>query len=443
MAKPKKNHIFDAGPSRPVLILASRERIRHMTIRPVMTIAAAGLFTLLTVGSIGSAAYLAWRDDLLGAASERQARLQQDYEDRITTLRAEIERITSRQMIEQRTVQARMDQLLRQQTALVLRHDKLEGLVQRAEASGLSVPETADEGAQPLSASAFAPAGAADRTGRAASEGIRAIDRLLKPDLRLGDHAPSATGSSAQPSKDAASATLSRVSLSLDALDQQQQARVFSLTRQADRTADAIATIMRRTGVSVGLAADGRSQRDKGVGGPFVPPLKDGMMDDSFDAAANALDVALTRLEAVRRAATTLPYGNPAPGREITSGFGNRIDPFLGRLALHAGVDFQAETGQRVRSTGAGRIVAAGESGGYGNMVDIDHGQGLVTRYGHLSRILVREGDTVAAGDVIGLAGSTGRSTAPHVHYEVHQDGQPIDPATFLNAGLKLKAYLQ
>ncbi|MBT9372360.1 M23 family metallopeptidase [Rhizobium sp. CSW-27] len=444
VAKPGKNRILSAGRPRPVLILASGERIRHMTIRPWMTAAAAGLAALLTFGYCGSTAYLLWRDDLIGAANQRQERLQQQYEDRIAALRAQIDRITSRQMIEQRTVQVQLDQLLEQQNALFSRRDRIERLVQRAEASGLTVPS---EGAgipaalPSASAAAYAPSldgGAAAHAG-SASQGLKAIDRLLKPALRLGDHAPAAAVTAPEAPKEGTDLTLSRVSHSLQALEQEQKARVTGLTDEAERTASAISAILRRTGVSVGSDRSEGKAPKKGLGGPFVPPAT----GYGFDASLEALDVALTRLETVRQAASTLPYGNPAPGHEITSGFGNRIDPFLGRLALHAGVDFQAETGQRVRSTGAGRVVAAGDSGGYGNMVDIDHGHGLLTRYGHLSRILVREGDTVAAGDVIGLAGSTGRSTAPHVHYEVRQDGEAIDPTAFLNAGLKLKRYLQ
>jgi murein DD-endopeptidase MepM/ murein hydrolase activator NlpD len=110
---------------------------------------------------------------------------------------------------------------------------------------------------------------------------------------------------------------------------------------------------------------------------------------------------------------------------------------------LHAGIDFAAQTGDEVKSTGAGKVVAAGVAGGYGNMVEIDHGYGISTRFGHLSKILVNVGDEIKTGDVIGRAGSTGRSTGPHVHYEVRRNGQAVDPMHFLNAGMKLTTYLE
>jgi murein DD-endopeptidase MepM/ murein hydrolase activator NlpD len=195
-----------------------------------------------------------------------------------------------------------------------------------------------------------------------------------------------------------------------------------------------MADIMQDTGIKVDATEPG------GIGGPFVEP--ENIRGNIFESSMNDLDVALNRLETIRTTANSLPFGNPAPGRSITSRFGNRLDPFLGRLALHAGVDFRAETGAAVRTTGAGKVITAGNVGGYGNMVEIDHGQGITTRYGHMSVISVKTGDVVATGDVIGRAGSTGRSTGPHIHYEVRRHDQPVDPMSFLSAGSKLQTYL-
>jgi murein DD-endopeptidase MepM/ murein hydrolase activator NlpD len=126
----------------------------------------------------------------------------------------------------------------------------------------------------------------------------------------------------------------------------------------------------------------------------------------------------------------------------ITSGFGARLDPFLGRPALHTGVDFRAISGSPARATAGGTVIIAGEAGGYGNMVEIDHGNGITTRYGHLSEIDVTVGQVVAKDAIIGHTGSTGRSTGPHLHYEVRVDGAPIDPMTFINAGHQIASLL-
>jgi murein DD-endopeptidase MepM/ murein hydrolase activator NlpD len=144
-------------------------------------------------------------------------------------------------------------------------------------------------------------------------------------------------------------------------------------------------------------------------------------------------------LDSLRHALPTLPLRKPLSGTlQMTSGFGYRTDPFLGRPALHSGVDLREDFGQPVRATAAGVVIAAGPSGGYGNMVEVDHGGGFSTRYGHLSTILVAPGQQVAPGAVIGRVGSTGRSTGPHLHYEVRADGEAVDPTRFLRAAATL-----
>jgi murein DD-endopeptidase MepM/ murein hydrolase activator NlpD len=134
-----------------------------------------------------------------------------------------------------------------------------------------------------------------------------------------------------------------------------------------------------------------------------------------------------------------LPLRKPLDGKtEITSPFGQRVDPFMGRMALHSGLDLRDEYGAPVHATAAGTVTTAGWNGGYGNMVEVEHGNGLATRYGHLSAILVTEGQVISAGTVIGKLGSTGRSTGPHLHYEVRVNDEPVDPVRFLRAADKL-----
>jgi murein DD-endopeptidase MepM/ murein hydrolase activator NlpD len=137
-----------------------------------------------------------------------------------------------------------------------------------------------------------------------------------------------------------------------------------------------------------------------------------------------------------------LPLSNPAPGHAVTSTFGVRRDPLIGSAAFHSGMDFRAPVGMEARASAAGTVVKAEWSGGYGRMVEIDHGQGFSTRYAHLSRISVSEGQKVEAGDIVGRTGNTGRSTGPHLHYEVRQNGTPLNPLRFLKAGKAIEKYL-
>ena len=177
---------------------------------------------------------------------------------------------------------------------------------------------------------------------------------------------------------------------------------------------------------------------DDAVGGPLLP-VEAGLQ---FEARVRELGEALDKLETVKAAARAMPVHNPAPGQAVSSSFGVRRDPLLRTPAMHAGIDFRATSGTAVRAAGAGTVVRAGWAGGYGRMVEVEHGNGLTTRYAHMSRIRVARGDKVETGDVVGEVGSTGRSTGPHLHYEVRRDGVPVDPLRFLKAGRKIAELL-
>jgi murein DD-endopeptidase MepM/ murein hydrolase activator NlpD len=125
---------------------------------------------------------------------------------------------------------------------------------------------------------------------------------------------------------------------------------------------------------------------------------------------------------------------------DFSSNYGYRVDPFTRAPAMHTGVDFRAEHGSPVRATAPGKVVTAEYSGGYGNMVEIEHVGGVSTRYAHMSAISVSVGQTVATGTVLGRVGSTGRSTGPHLHYETRINDEPLDPTRFLKAGARLAA---
>ena len=160
-----------------------------------------------------------------------------------------------------------------------------------------------------------------------------------------------------------------------------------------------------------------------------------------FEAMADRVQTSLVILDRLRRSAASLPFNRPVVGDiDLTSGFGIRMDPFTRGPAMHTGLDFRAEAGTPVRATGAGRVISADHAGGYGNMVEVDHGNAVSTRYAHLSSLAVIPGQFVAAGAILGRAGSTGRSTGPHLHYETRVDGDAVDPQRFLRAGATLFA---
>ena len=159
---------------------------------------------------------------------------------------------------------------------------------------------------------------------------------------------------------------------------------------------------------------------------------------DSLEAQLQDRERQLTVLESLmstrQLGQRILPSGWPVIGGWISSHFGHRSDPFTGRGAFHAGVDFAAEPGSRVISTGPGVVSFAGYKTGYGYVVEITHPTGYLTRYGHNSRNLVREGEAVQKGQAIAVIGSTGRSTGTHVHFEVERDGNTLNPMRYLSA---------
>ena len=161
-------------------------------------------------------------------------------------------------------------------------------------------------------------------------------------------------------------------------------------------------------------------------------------LDALTDHRTDLFTVAESRLFDQRVRKMMVPTQHPVNGVPVGSAFGWRIDPFTGRSALHTGLDFQADTGTPILAAAGGVVVAQEAHPAYGNMVEVDHGNGLVTRYAHASRVHVRKGDLVKRGQRLADVGTTGRSTGPHLHFEVMLDGVAQDPQKFLNAGAHL-----
>jgi murein DD-endopeptidase MepM/ murein hydrolase activator NlpD len=178
-----------------------------------------------------------------------------------------------------------------------------------------------------------------------------------------------------------------------------------------------------------------RLQGQGGVGGPFeeVQPVR------AADPNFRELFMSWKKLEQLERSTIAVPSSMPVQGANYTSGFGVRSDPFRGRAAMHAGIDLAGPMGTSIYATADGVVGRTEWVNGYGNLVELDHGHGIQTRYGHLSRSLVAAGQHVKRGDLIALMGSTGRSTGSHLHYEVRLDGKAVNPIPFMQS----TAYLQ
>ena len=213
-------------------------------------------------------------------------------------------------------------------------------------------------------------------------------------------------------------------------LENQQLALVDKATGAAEAKLKDTQALIRRLGLDPSrfVAASDWSGATSGVGGPYIPV--------STDAEPRFKDLFLTwkKLATLQSAVNAIPAFMPVKDFRYTSGYGVRYDPFNGGSAMHAGVDMAGAQGEPIYAAASGTVLQAGRSGGYGNLVELSHGKGIDTRYGHLSAILVRPGDQITQGQLIGRMGSTGRSTGTHLHYEVRIDGQAVNPRRFLEA---------
>jgi murein DD-endopeptidase MepM/ murein hydrolase activator NlpD len=398
--------------------------------------------------------YVAFHDDLMGAILARQAEMKAAYEDRLAEARARLDEAASRQLLERNSFNGKVNELTSRQARLEQRGEIVAALAgtearypRVAARRQTATPDPADAlSAIQALAPSTAPGASVDDAARAYAPLARpgAEPRAVKPhpidesgetlgalpaDAPFTTASVTATADNLDPS-----ARLALLDPSLDRIESNQTKALAAIDRAAERVASRDAAIVAETGLDPAKLV--LPHGEGGVGGPYIP------------AELDASEPALTRVardvataERLKALMSFVPLRMPLSGDpSVTSGFGYRADPFLGRLALHPGVDLAEPYGAEIHAAASGRVAHAGPAGGYGIMVEIDHGNGLATRYAHMSETLVEEGEAVDKGAVLGKLGSTGRSTGPHLHYEVRVDGEPVDPERYLRAGADLAA---
>ena len=251
------------------------------------------------------------------------------------------------------------------------------------------------------------------------------------------DAAISKPGETVSDSSTEAAKTVKKVSMAipqaaeLARIEARQLALIEGLTRIADRRSAAAEARLASLGLNprAALAAlDNKSAQ----GGPLLTLATSA--DGSIDPRFQRFGLSLARMDALERSVDHLPQVLPASLEYISSGFGFRIDPFTGAGAFHPGLDFRGPIGAPIYAAARGTVSFVGQRSGYGNCVEIDHGNGLITRYAHMSGFRTTIGKPVEPGEIIGLIGSTGRSTGPHLHFEVRINDRPVNPRPFLEA---------
>jgi murein DD-endopeptidase MepM/ murein hydrolase activator NlpD len=441
------------------LSLSHGDDIRTIMVRRAGFWAIAAIAALLFAWSGVVTAYLAFHDDLLRAVVARQSEIAKAYESRLAEARKRVDAAASLRALDRKSFEAKLAELMSRQVRLEKRGAIVAALAAETEGRNPATPKSRQSVAAPSATDALGaiealgppmPAGADAGAARAYApvSGLGIGPRASKPHPvdESGEtlSTPAGEAESAPPGPAAAAdgldaaARFAVVDRSLDRMDSGQMKALAIIDRSAARLASRDAAIVARTGLDPAKLAPPRGEA--GVGGPFIPAAVE-PNDPAFDQALARVARDVATAERLKALMPYVPVRTPLSGdASITSPFGYRADPFLGRLALHPGVDLIEAYGDEIHATGAGRVTHAGPMGGYGIMVEIDHGNGLVTRYAHMSKALVEEGQEVVQGAVLGRLGSTGRSTGPHLHYEVRVDGEPVDPERYLRAGAELTA---
>jgi murein DD-endopeptidase MepM/ murein hydrolase activator NlpD len=444
----------------------------HVTLSRWTVYGALSVMTVLAGWGAAATWFVVSRDDLVAALISRQAQMQYAYEDRLALMRTQVDRISSRQLLNQDTLEHRVAQLVARQSELETRHALVAALADNA-APVLSLTSHAPQGR--TGGNARAPELQARTTvvpkreeaARAVggpetpvalplpgSGPARPVPELMKPvsdkpvpdkpvpdnapveHLPLRSEAPTVEKQAEKAGKPDVEARLHRTDRALREIETAQLQALGRISADAKR----VATHLRSIVSDVGLDAEriAPTSPPGGMGGPFVP-MKLDAAGGLFESLAMGAQDMVGTAQRLRKVVGGLPLARPINAdADQTSGFGYRLDPFTRTPALHTGIDFRGEVGSPVRATAPGRVVSAEYNGGYGNMVEIEHANGLTTRFAHLSSMDVEEGQRVEIGTMIGRVGSTGRSTGPHLHYETRLNGDPVDPIRFLRAGQKL-----
>jgi murein DD-endopeptidase MepM/ murein hydrolase activator NlpD len=391
---------------------------RQLRLGPIAFWVVVGTLVVMAGWTLTTATYFAFREDVLTRLISRQTDMQYGYEDRIAELRAQVDRMSSRQLLDQEQYEQKLDQIVRRQTALESRAAALNGLSDTDLTGTVRQPQRNET----PRATPFRPSPI-----KGTSLNLAPVDHGARlPGARLG----------ARDAKDGVEGVLAGLQQSLDRVEARQSVALQSVEQNYNAKVQRMHSVLTEVGIDPNKIA--APATGDAIGGPFIaarPPAN----ASAFERQVWRANVAQAQAERLKQTLRAVPLRKPVMGEmELSSGFGVRIDPFVHGPAMHTGLDFRGDIGDPVRVTASGRVTSAGWSGGYGKMVEVDHGNGLVTRYGHLSAVDAHVGQTVKPGQIVGRLGSTGRSTGPHLHYETRVSGEAVDPLRFLRAGSRL-----
>jgi hypothetical protein len=406
---------------------------------------------VLIAGTLGFLTWVAFtsvnvvfKDQIIESKDRRFNEMQANYETRVNRLQREIDNVNGAMRVTQDRFereldllgerQEQLDRLMEDQEVLFLEQDDLRNRVAIMGENPMNEPE---DGTSEL-AMDVEQREAALRRGRplppVRASTVDGVSNVLQIIAQGGGHVRNALTTRAT--------RMARMEEMVRGLRTTQRDIILSLeTRAVDRIGR-LETILDSTGLDLNAYMPAFTGDElNGVGGPGIdiedlePYLQDDEDTADFSRYLVRTSSHLDRLAVLQAAVNNLPLVRPSDVFRMTDGFGMRRDPFNRRLRMHYGLDFAGPSGTPVMATAAGTVTRAGSMSGYGRVIEIDHGNGISTRYAHLRRINVSVGEEVPVRHVIGQLGNKGRSTGPHVHYEVRFEGEPLDPLPFLEAG--------
>lgn len=417
--------------------LRSRGSVQFFEFSPTfqMTVATATLLIMLWVAY--ASIVVIFKEQIITAKDQRYASMQAAYEGRVSQMQLAYDELNGLLVLaEERFQNATRDleQKHRQLTALLMQKQAMDKQVrevrrQMAYMDGYAGPSRSAASTRDGANTLFIQLAAAEpavRQSRIAHAGgdstLKVISTTLKGDNSVVKRIADLEGK-------------------LSDIQKQQVALLGELRDSASSQIERYQRVLGITGLPVDMVASQIGQNSRnGMGGPLLPEIRAAAIDgvtDEFEKQFAEIASTYGRLDSLTTALSRLPLVTPiATGLyRSTSGYGYRIDPFTGRVAFHSGADMAGEFGTPVLASLAGRVVVADRKGAYGLMIEIDHGRGIRTRYGHLQSVSVKVGDMVQFRQKIANMGSSGRSTGPHLHYEIWFNGVVRDPTKFFDAG--------
>ncbi len=371
----------------------------HIATHKWRNLALYAIFAILVASNIAMGLALTMGSEISQLWSRTKDPVLVAYETRILQLRMEVDRLHSQQYLQAGNLNLQLQELLQRQQIITEQNQFIRVLAQKAEDLGLTTAalSSSDMEADPLT------------TGSIFSSNLDSI----RPAEQIAEIETS----------------LARISAETDKV-------LNSISNDARLSTDKILQQLSPLGITPAPHAT----TTQAMGGPFIPAA-DAQSPTALktNQTYNALLAFAQARTALAKAPIHYPFARP---NRISSPFGTRTDPFGGARAFHTGIDYPAPFGTSVFTTGQGKVVYAGLKGGYGKFIEVEHANGIVSRYAHLSRILVSVGQEVSPGAKIGEVGSSGRSTGAHLHFEIRRDQTALNPQDFLDVGRRLSQYI-